>query len=169
MSPSFATGAQPSTSDFEFVLPRFALKTADETVTNSAVLQDDDQLQVAVDANKTYRLSGFVRWTCASSTPDIQFAFSLPAGASLSWWGAGPHTDLTAQNSNLSVYAPDDTGVVWYGTNNSTTFPSAMIIAGLLIVGSTAGSLTLRWAQQTSNASGVTVKEKSYLELLRVA
>jgi len=168
-SADFSTGAEPSATDYEFVLPRFAIKTADETVTSSATLQDDDELTLTVEANKSYEVSGFVRWTCASVTPDMQVAFSLPSGASLAWWGAGPYTDLTGQNSNLNQYAPDDTGVVWYGTNNSATFPSAMIISGLLIVGATAGSLTFRWAQQTSNASGVTVKARSWLKLLRVA
>ncbi|NJP75705.1 hypothetical protein HCJ99_34060 [Streptomyces sp. C1-2] len=40
---------------------------------------------------------------------------------------------------------------------------------GTLVVGSTAGTLALAWAQNTSNASATTLKAGSRLELTRIA
>lgn len=82
---------------------------------------------------------------------------------------AGPTTDLAGQISKLQAYAPGGGDAVFFGTNDSGSFPAAMVLRGILAVGATAGSITLQWAQVTSSASGVTVNKKSYIKLLRVA
>ncbi|MBL0311054.1 MAG: collagen-like protein, partial [Bacteroidetes bacterium] len=61
---------------------KFARKTADESVTSSTSLQDDNHLQFAIGANETWDVSFVLRFT-ASSGGDIKFALVLPSGATM--------------------------------------------------------------------------------------
>jgi hypothetical protein len=53
-----------------------------------------------------------------------------------------------------------------YGTSDSTMFTP---ISGLWRIGSTAGSITLQWAQNTSNATATVMYTDSWLRFLRIA
>lgn len=150
-------------------LQRCAWKTADETVTNSAVLQDDDDLVLTVAASTTYTLDGMLLHS-ADAAADLQLAFTGPAGASLDWVPRGLSTlaAATAGDVTLAASSIGDAGALITGTVGAGT-KVATLVTGLLQVGATAGSLQLRWAQGTAHASDAVVYAGSYLSLRQVS
>lgn len=167
--PTFATGHEPSAAEFGVLLGLSAIRSTDLSVANNT-LQNDNQLFLAVEANATYAFDGLLVYTCASATPDVMFAFSFPAGATIAWYGAGAATNLASQVGSLAAYAPISNGAANYGSNDSASFPTGNIIKGSLKTSSTAGTLQLQWAQvTTTGGSPVTMKTGSFLTARRIA
>lgn len=152
----------------------FARKTADESLASNVTLQNDDHLTLAYEANAFYILEG-VLYVVGPAAADIRtaFTFTAAAGTELSWGSAGPDTGM----STLVSGSGD-----WQGRPNETASPSnlinyglydfspvTIILRGSLTVGATPGTLTLQWAQNTSNAGAVIVKKTSWLRLTREA
>lgn len=148
--------------------------TADTTRNNSTSLLDITGLSVSLVASATYVLDGWLAWT-SNPTADIQFVWTVPSGATGLWSLAGPHTtSAPVVGSERINYI--DSGAVSYslGLNaagddefTGTVFISARP-AGYLTT-TNAGTLTLRMAQNTANASNTTVKLGSWISLTRVA
>lgn len=138
---------------------KFVLKTADEDVTSSTTLQDDDELVLALTANTTYKLEGKLLHKSGSTTPDIKVAFTFPAGCTVEIFGIGAPAGGTANRT--SRYTISGTSRNWA----SSTGTGAVFLSGTIVVGGTAGSLQLQWAQNTSDANFTRVEDGSYLEL----
>ena len=150
---------------------QFARKTADESVTSSTTLQDDNHLVVAVVASAVYVLEMWVAYISASETPDLKFAFTLPASATASFSALGLFTSVTGSTA----------GSIEAGAQLAQTTPTAsinvgavngnlgMVVRGLVITGASAGNVTFQWAQAVSNGTATTVKQDSWLMLRRVA
>jgi len=145
----------------------FVRKTATESVTSSATLQDDDQLTLAVVANTVYTLLGLILYD-GGTTGDFKFAFVIPASATLDYAAQIPPTAATTAAGNTvnnSAFTDADTlglGAVGAGTT------LAVPIMGLLVVAGTAGTFKLQWAQNTSNATATRVFGDSFLRLTPV-
>jgi len=135
--------------------PLKIVKSADESITASTAYQDDDELVLAVEANRTY----FGRLQIVFASPaaaDFKVSATAPSGATLNDWmyiyqgvvdTAGPTTGVTAIPGNG---AGSKDGFSW---------------AGVLVVSSTAGNVQWRWAQVVSDAGATTVYAKSFFEL----
>lgn len=135
-------------------------KTADEAVTSSTVLQDDDHLSVSLEANATYWFKFFIFHQNAGATEGIKFALNGTVGVtSLKGQiriGAGASTAdarVTAFESAV--------GATLAATDNYSEVTGT-------IETSTAGTFLLRWAQNTSGAGATTVQRNSSLVMLRV-
>jgi hypothetical protein len=167
----FATG--PITvAQLEALVPRIAVKDADEPITSSTTLQDDDDLTISVSANVTYAITGWLSWV-GNGTGDIKFAWNAPAGATLSAQIHGPHGALVDGTGNGSVeFFPAWLGVTSFPTSAQSYGASTTVVSGhvkgLLEVGANAGNLTLQWAQNVSNGTSTIVKAKSWLWLQQV-
>lgn len=147
-------------------LSAFVLKTSDESVISSTSLQDDNQLLLAVAANTTY-LMDLLIIVNSPTAADLKLGWSGPSGATLEWATNAPHTAQT--NFDSSTISVNRLGIG--SAADAAGFGSDVIFrpSGLLIVSSTAGTLTFRWAQTTSTASNTTVKANSFLRLRKVA
>lgn len=122
-------------------------KSADETVNNSAVLQNDDQLVVALAASTTYEIDMVLLYN-SNATADFQFGFVLPSGATMLYGLTYWNTSLVAQVDQFSGSSIIAAG----GTAGGTA-----AVAKGNIVTSSAGNLTVRWAQNTANVSDTKV------------
>lgn len=147
---------------------QWARKTADESVTSSTTLQNDDTLLLPVRASSVFRFTALVAYT-GNTTGDIKFAFTFPSGAACYWAGKGPST---ADDGYGTVGASKHAASFAESSGTSTSFAGststlAVLIEGILITGSTPGTLTLQWAQNTSNGTATTVKAGSFLEMTR--
>jgi hypothetical protein len=159
----FAVGSTVSFRDL------FVSKGADQTVNNSTVLVNDSALALSVVANAKYILEAYVKYD-SGTTPDIKFAWTGPAGATLDWIPNTPPAGATGVNSALSVgntAIGDGAAVAAGGVGAGTAVVAHM--TGTLTVAGTAGSLQLRWAQNTGDASDTKVLAGSWLRLTRVA
>ena len=134
-----------------------AIKAADETVNNSTVLQDDNELTLAVEANTIYKCLVYLRFT-SSAVADFKRAFTVPAGATLSL------TQLVnAAGADPTAVEIDGTGTAAYSGFGAPIM--VWPVVGFLSVAGTAGSLTLQWAQNTAEATDTKVLAGSYVEL----
>jgi hypothetical protein len=135
-----------------------AYKTADETINNSAVLQDDNELFVAVGASKIYLLNLDIVQSSGTS-PDFKFTFTLPSGGS----------------GYLNVFAHAETNVVTTLVGLPTdTFALAGVAANAsvkvtgYITTSAAGTVQLQWAQNGNVVSDTIVRKGGTLVLRQI-
>lgn len=147
----------------------FAFKTANETRTSNTTLTNDTHLVVPVAANVTYILDGYFEYdgTFGPGTSDIKFDWTIPAGASLTWSPFGLANNDTTQKLNTNQGAA--TSVMPLGTYGTGGSHQTARPFGYLTVAGTSGNLQLRWAQNVSNATAVTMYTGSWIRLQRVA
>jgi hypothetical protein len=142
-----------------------AVKDADQSVTSSTVLVNDTKLTLPVVAGATYDFICYLDFEGGTaSSSDLKFQWSVPAGAVLRY--ACPHVNASGTN-------------VLNNTNTATTSITVqsqgagvlcgVTCTGTLVMSSTAGSLTLTWAQNTSNGTATIVHAQSKLSLVRTA
>ncbi|MBK3576118.1 hypothetical protein JHN63_20305 [Streptomyces sp. MBT65] len=125
------------------------VKAADTSRTSTATVAADTHLILPVVASATYIVEAVVVWTNGGG--GFRADWSAPTGATMVW------TD------NDGVGAPDLGTDLTFSVTTGTTFQ------GALIVSTTAGNLTLRWAQNASNTAATVLLAGSYLKLERVA
>jgi hypothetical protein len=136
-------------------------KTANEIQNNvvnpTATLQADDQLFFPVGANETWNYR-FVLQISGNATPDIKFSVTAPTGA----------TCVTGVSEAENAMAIGNLGCgVSSGIVPMSTATDVFEVVGSVTNGSTAGNLTLNWAQNTANAANVTVLAGSFVEASR--
>lgn len=134
------------------------LKTADETVNNSAALQNDDELLFPVVANATWFFILLLRTHSPTTTPDMDYAFSIPvAGAIKRMEHAVPppavEIDGTAEHT-LNLRADTDEYT-----------PSYFLYIG----GVNGGNVQLQWAQNVATAEDTKVLANSFILAFRLA
>lgn len=159
--PTWAAGQRVTAALLTAAQPALIYKTADESVTSSTTLQNDDHLFVAVAANATYAIDCWLNFL-ANSPPDIKADWTIPAGATMNWAALGTGT---------ANYSDHDASIVSHnvarGGKGNPGVPQSMNARGYLITGGTAGTLQLRWAQNTSNASATVLRAGSWIRLQR--
>lgn len=140
-------------------------KTADETVTSSATIQDDNHLSFDLNANETWEINGQIQVDNTSNNVDVKVAFQLPTATTMRVYVTGIQDagGNAIQGSGLMTTSNTaKTILISGGVSTLITF------RGILVTSSTAGTVKFRWAQGTSNASGTIVRSNSYMKILRV-
>jgi len=138
-------------------------KSADQTVTSSTTLVNDNQLKFAVEANETYIFQAWLYTYAADGTPDIKVTFTGPSGSTVLWsssqviFNAGGATTLT-------VVSPGATAADLFVDANLR----AIQLYGTISNGATAGDLQFQFAQNTSSANGTSVKAGSSIFGIKV-
>jgi hypothetical protein len=169
-APVFITGDIPSAAQVNswFVNAQFARKTANESVSSSIALQDDDHLLVTVEANAAYHVT-LVLFVIALNTNDFRFNFSGPSGFAFNYIANSQQLTATA-----GLYS-DDTCFVGDATADQpiggmgagVTAPGH--IEGVLTTGGSAGTVRLRWAQWASGATATQLLTNSFITARRVS
>ncbi|MFO0920537.1 MAG: hypothetical protein U0451_02590 [Candidatus Saccharimonadales bacterium] len=136
---------------------RSVTKSANEAISSTVALQDDDELFFSIGANETWNFR-FVVQGNSGTAPDFRFAVSGPTGATC----------------HVAYSDPEGaTGGGQYGCGVTTaSVPGSGAaelyeITGSITNGANAGDVRLRWAQFTSNAANTTVYAGSYVEAQR--
>lgn len=152
------------------------IKTADESVCGTGgacsqntgtTLQNDNELVLALQANESYLIEGFLYMVANNGTPDCKIAFTVPAGATMV---IAYHANYGDNNTNVA------TGILTASGTGSVDIPSGggtklnpIFISGTVVMGSTAGNLTLQWAQfANDNTNSTTIKANSNLRAVLV-
>ena len=133
-------------------------KTADETVNNSTTLQNDDIFSIPIIANENWYFEAHIFYR-STAVADIKFAFTTPAGATLSW------SIIEQAVSGAARYPAPITvsGTAESASGRGASTDSGCYIQGLIRNGANIGSLTLQWAQNTAEVSDTTVQTLSWL------
>ena len=140
--------------------PVIVVKSADETVNNSATLQDDDELKFYVEPYSTWRWSMEVNYL-SGTTPDFKPAIILPTGATPTTFPA----IVRVGAATASVFYVYGASVGLDGGGATDMMFSAW---GIVIVGATGGFVKLQWAQNTADASDTKVLKGSTLMAFNV-
>lgn len=131
-------------------------KTADETVSASTTLQNDDHLVFALDASSQYALTG-VLLVNSGAAPDFKWQVSLPAGATVDG-----HT-VTNSSGTIGAFTEAAADVFdTTGNDDAAAFWAVVKVAG------TSGNLTIQWAQNASDAGATTLKTGSWINLVKL-
>jgi hypothetical protein len=145
-----------------------AYRTTDSTpVNNSTAPVSDGVITLAVEANSTYLFDATIFYD-ASTAGDFNVGWASPTGSSGYWMpdciGTGASgTSAASAHSRNAITSSVGAGGVGVGT------VAAMHATGMLIVGSTAGSFTLKYAQNTADATDATLRAGTALTLRKVA
>lgn len=147
----------------------FVRKTADESVTSSATLQNDNELSIPIPAAGTYEIEvSLLVTSAANAAGDIRVGATFPAGTmvmavdgldnSLASGTAGTGTRFAA-----TITSGVDPGVA-LGASTAMTYAHVKF----LFVATASGTFQFQWAQGASNANATTVKTNSYLTMKQV-
>lgn len=167
----FVAGERPSAADVNryFMQQHVSRKTANESVTSSTVLQDDDHLTAPIVANSVYWVWCVIFYTGPSTGAagaDLLMDWDGPTGTTFEWYYDGLSSDVTSSISVLSRKLQSITDTPAIGTVN--TVDTTVFVKGVVRCGSTSGNFRLQWAQAVSNATPVTLYTDSTLIIRRL-
>lgn len=150
----------------------YVRKSAAESVASTTTVQSDDHLTFSLAASAVYELKAFL--TVSGSTGGdfkTQWLFTGPAsgGNHTTRYGLGPNTATTSASATSVQYSRAGwTSPIAYGVDG--TLSSHVEEGGLLdTTAGGSGTITLQWAQNTSNAASTVVGTGSYAILERLA
>jgi hypothetical protein len=145
------------------------MSTSQALTASSTTFQNVTDLALAVEASVTYEGSLVMGASVASgTTEDIKVAFTFPTGASLYTWSYELPTSATSSTNAVEFIVrqahPTGTAICAAGL---TTSISWFEVKFELTTSSTAGTLQVQAAQNTSGGNVVTVATRSRLILQR--
>lgn len=142
-----------------------AVKSADESITNDSTLTTDADLIVTIPAiNKHYKLEAWLYVIQVDATPDFKMAFAASNALQL---GRASYTSI----SSTAAMTQDNWGIA--GTQ-SILMPGGVAVTAVHIVGmfqsnaTTAGTLGIQWAQNTSDANATQLNQGSWMEITQL-
>lgn len=142
---------------------RTPYKAADATGRTTTTLAVDTDLLATVEANATYTVEGHFEFTGAAGG-DIKFDWVIPSGAALTWALLGTGTANFTDYDASVITATTARGARGNGATVQSANPR-----GTLTVSSTSGTIQVRWAQNTTNATATVLKAGSWIRLVRIA
>ncbi len=130
----------------------YAYKAADESVTSSTVLQNDDHLTVNVKAGRKY----VFRFVLHVESPSARLKYSLSGTSTATYLVASSEDD-----GGVRIAALDSAAAIGTGGSKIVAISGAYEPA-------TDGSFFLKWAQNSSDVITTTVLKGSYLAVWRL-
>lgn len=164
--PTFQPNMQPTAAQWATLVPRSAFKASDTARASTTTLTADPDLSVAVDASAAYEISLHVIYT-QGTLGQLFMGFTGPAAATFDWGLIGLAVGTTASDTGSFTASACTIGTTKAVGGN--TIANFIRVEGRLLVDVTSGSLTYRWAQSASSATGVTVKAGSYMIARQIA
>lgn len=162
MSTVFA-GNLVRASDVRTASGIYVRKTAAESVTSSATLQNDDELFLAVEASRFYDFVAFLKYDGATAG-DIKFAWTGPSGFTIRYRHTGAATGLAGTSGDIDYREITEADTLGVGANGAATTLICRM-EGIVTTSATAGTLQLQWAQFASSATATRVFAGSFLYL----
>jgi hypothetical protein len=168
----YGAGATAFAIEWNSWLPLTATKASGLGRTATVTKTADPDLTIPVLANYTYEGQLVISYT-APAANDISLDLAYPTGATCSAVQIGPHNAIATSGSQASdvefqalmLDAATPTGAMPFG---GTAGGIGALILIRLVVGSTAGNLTVEWAQLVSGGT-TTLNAGSWLTIRRVA
>lgn len=148
-----------------FEQQQIVIKSADESVTSSTSVQDDNHLTMTLSANTNYWVEGHLI-TDGAVGGDFRLQFIVPSGT-IRWLANGPLSSATGTvtdvDRNYKVGATTTImGTIASGTN------SVVHIFGIIRTAGSGGTFKLQWAQGTSSGTATRVRANSMLRVARM-
>jgi hypothetical protein len=142
-----------------------AVKAADTSRSSTTTLTADPDLTFSVLANSKY-LVRFALIITGGATEDFKFSVGGPASFTLNssiWYNTGNTTTITGDDSP-NDNTPDSVTIPCHAT-----VPSTVWFDGYIATSGTAGTVSIKWAQNTSGATATILKAGSYIAYRKIA
>ncbi|MBA4865905.1 hypothetical protein H1V43_32090 [Streptomyces sp. PSKA54] len=169
--PSTPAGSRITGNLLQSMLPDIVYKNTNEDRSSTTTLTADSELTVALEANSVYLIDMQIHYA-TMSVAGFKTDWSVPSGTTgnRSALGAGSNgVNSTADNIDGRFGVHNYPTVVIYGDRDSSTAQLVAIERSILTTSTTAGNLTLRWAQETSNAAATRVGAGSFIIAWRLS
>lgn len=164
--PTFPSGHVVSADEMQALLPLPVRKSANQSVTSSTTLVNDNELFLSVVANATYEMWMYLVYD-ADTVGQLKIGFTGPSGFLLDWTTGG-ESSTTSGTSGVPYWGYAFAGsTINYGAAGGGTLMVARP-SGILTTASTAGTFQLQWAQAASSATSTTVHVTSTMVLRRI-
>lgn len=151
---AFTAGQKVRAVELNQGVPALARAGSSTSVVSSTALVNATGLVLPVEADALYRWDALLFFTTGTGG-DIKFAMVGPTGSTGRWGVAGPAAVAnTAYGTGLSQFVD--------GAN------TMVVLGGYLDTDTTAGSLQVAFAQNTSDGTTTTVRFESVLSLSRL-
>lgn len=134
-------------------------KPSNQGLINSATLQNDSALVVALEASVNYRLTLLAIVVADNTTPDMKIGWTLPTGATMRWenQSAFVAAGLAPLTGGSVLVLPCDTTELVY------------LVTGIVYMSTTAGNLQLQWAQNVASVGvQTTMQAQSILSVEKI-
>ena len=155
--------------------PFTVTRLADSAIKNDSNLVDDDTLTFSFDGDSSTILwvEAFLLVSAANTTMDFKWSWDRSTSTISGYHGVLGSTSGTlggwyaaATSSNPATIASALTGSVSVGTVAGVM---GLGIGALMYVGSASGTITLQWAQTTTDAGNLQLLKGSFLRITRLA
>jgi len=174
--PAIYSGQHVTAQLLSDMQPLTIMATTDQTVTNTATVQNDTTLTAPVSAGASYLVEIYILASSSSDTLNQGFKtrWSIPTGSSgeRARFGspniAGNYTSRV--NTNLQAAARDtgtDTTYLMTGDNGAHAFFESAVV----LIGPNSGNVVFQFAQATAGGAGTSVARKagSFMRVQRIA
>lgn len=147
---------------------QFTRKTADETVTSSTAVQNDDHLSFTVVNGGVYTFRAVIfAINTGSSSADAQVGFTFISLGTMIMGLVAPDVAVASEVGD-GIWRHTASGGALATPVGVTAGGVTIVIEGVFTA-TAAGTVQFQWAQNTSSASGTTFKAGSWLRAERVA
>lgn len=138
------------------------IKPSDTSRANNIVLSADPHIVTPnLIANASYWLRVCLGISGTAAAGGIQISWTTPAGAAIqgNWVSSAVANSVVIQNSSAGV-----------NVITAANMKARQILVGdfYVNIAATAGTVTMNWAQVTTNAAGVVVQGGSYIDAIKV-
>lgn len=141
-------------------------KAADESVTSSTTLQNDDDFSFAISANTDYIFEIHAAITCDFRNGSIKVAITVPSGATMLLMAQLlQNKQSEVDNASRAGWTTISGTAISLRTSivNAGSGNGLLSIYGRVSVGGTAGTVQLQWAQEISDTDPTTLKANSWM------
>lgn len=139
------------------------VRISSDVTSNSTSLTNATGLALALEANSTYAIDARVMFQTAATTTGIRLSQTVPSGATVvAQWNTP--TSLTSRTLANQRAANSGAATTSIDSANANTLATGSL---LVITGSTAGNLQIRFASSSSN--NAVIKAGSSLVAIKVA
>lgn len=138
----------------------YVVKTTEETLTTSIVIQDDDELFFPVGGFEHWGFEFFIIWDSPTAA-DIKFTITVPSSATGEW------VLSKQQTTNVTYIADKAFGSTTAVASDAADTNYGSHIFGAVLTAATGGNVTLQWAQNGSSGT-TTVHDHSWLRASRI-
>jgi hypothetical protein len=165
-TPTWTPGEVLTASDVNtWFVPVTVVKPSTTARASTTTLADDPDLVLALGSNASYYISGVIFYDGpTANSSDLKWTFSVPSGSNGQYFV--PHQNLSG--SFTGAFASNWTDTLTANTNGVGS-TMCLYISGISQTGGSAGNLTFRWAQNSSNGTNDHVQAQSFLTAQRLA
>jgi hypothetical protein len=140
-------------------------RTADATPIVNNTLVNDAVLVATLETNARFNFGGIIFYD-ASTVADFKLAFTWPAGVTARW---GMTARNVATNTNYDPQSTTVSGTALTAGGNAVGTVTFVQYEGYLVTTGTGGNLQTQYAQNTTEATNMTVRAGSNLWVMREA